>query len=151
MRPYLALMAIIASLATAQAEVVKIGDIVILDAFARATPKGAQVGVGYLTIRNDGAKSDHLNSITADFAQVQMHHMKMTGDVMEMREMTGGLDIPAHATVKFAAGGDHLMFVSLKAPLVKGASVRATLTFEHAGDIAVDFPVLAPGATMKGM
>ena len=48
------------------------------------------------------------------------------------------------------------MFTGLKRPLVKGESVKATLTFEHAGAVAVDFAVqgvggAAPSDGMKGM
>ena len=81
--------------------------------------------------------------------------MKMNGGVMQMREIVGGLEIPAHGAVKLAPGGSHLMFLGLKHPLAKGDTVKATLTFEHAGQITVDLPVLgvgAPGpAAMKGM
>ncbi len=52
------------------------------------------------------------------------------------------------------------MFTHLTKPLTKGEKVSATLNFEHAGSVAVDFPVEAVGAAspaatqgdaMKGM
>ena len=134
------------------------GDLTVQNAFARATPKGAQVGAGYLSIRNDGASADRLTGVAVDFAKAEIHEMKTNNGVMEMREITAGVEIPAHATVKLAPGGYHLMFVGLKHPLVKGETVKATLTFEHAGALAVDMPVLPIGAAgptgghdMKGM
>ena len=81
--------------------------------------------------------------------------MTMQGNVMKMRELKDGLAIPAHGAVKLAPGGYHVMFTDLKRPLVKGESVKATLTFEHAGAVAVDFPVVKasapPAGDMKGM
>ena len=82
--------------------------------------------------------------------------MSMDGGVMKMRELKDGLVVPAHGSVKLAPNGYHLMFTALKSPLVKGQSVKATLTFEHAGAVAVDFAVqgigaAAPGDGMKGM
>ncbi len=138
------------------AQSVKLGDLTIENPWARATPKGAEVGAGYLTIRNDGPAADRLTWISTDFAKVQMHEMKMADGVMEMRELTDGVEIPAHGAVKFAPGGNHLMFVGLKAPLVKGGSVRATLTFAHAGSTALEMPIESAGASgpmapMKGM
>ena len=134
------------------------GDITVQSAFARATPKGAQVGAGYLTIRNDGAAADRLTAVAVDFAKAELHEMKASNGVRVMREVTGGLAIPAHSTVKLAPGGYHLMFVELKHPLIKGETVKATLTFAHTGSIAVDMPVLPIGAAgpagghdMKGM
>jgi copper(I)-binding protein len=41
--------------APATAQQVKIGDLVLNHAWARATPGGAKVGGGYLTIENRGA------------------------------------------------------------------------------------------------
>ena len=138
------------SLGGALAAPVKIGDLTIDDAFARATPKGSEVGAGYLTIHNDGASADRLTSVSADFAQAQVHEMKMKDGVMQMREVTGGLEIPAHGTVKLSPGGYHVMFVGLKKPLVKGETVKATLTFEHAGQAEVQFPVAPAGAAGPG-
>jgi len=150
MKTLIASLALALSLAPAAAASVKIGDIVIDNAWARATPKGAEVGGGYLTIRNDGATPDRLTGVSADFAQVQVHEMKTANGVMEMREVTDGVQIPAHASVKLAPSGYHLMFVGLKKPLVKGEIAKATLNFEHAGHAEVDFPVLGLGAVGPG-
>ena len=155
MRTFVTLLALGVSLAPAFAQDLKIGDLTIENAFARATPKGSEVGVGYLTIRNDGAAADRLASASSDFAKVQIHEMKMANGVMQMRELPNGLEIPAHGEVKLAPGGNHLMFVGLKAPLVKGQTQHVTLTFDHAGTASVDLPVQGPGAgamaPMKGM
>jgi hypothetical protein len=48
------------------------------------------------------------------------------------------------------------MLADLKSALVKGQTVKVTLTFAHAGSVAIDFPVEAIGAAapadaMKGM
>ena len=149
-----ALLALVLAASPACADAVKIGDLTITDAWARATPKGAPVGVGYLTIANHGAAADRLDGVAVDFATVQVHAMSMNKGVMEMREVTGGLEIPAYKTVTLQPGGYHLMFVRLKHPLAKGANFKATLTFQHAGAATVDFPVLpvgSPGPAMGGM
>jgi len=132
------------------------GDIMIMSAWSRATPKGAPVGSGYLMIHNQGA-ADKLLGATADFADVQLHQMKLNNGVMEMREVKDGLAVPANGMIQLAPGGYHFMFVNLKHPLVKGEKEKVTLKFEHAGAITVDFDVQAIGASdsgghdMKGM
>lgn len=143
------------SAAPALAQEIKAGDLTIEKPWARATPKGAEVGAGYLEIRNNGATPDRLTGGSADFANVEIHEMSMEGGVMKMRELKDGLTIPAHSSVKLAPNGYHVMFTSLKHPLVKGESVKATLTFEHAGAVVVDFPIQGVGAAgpsggMKG-
>jgi periplasmic copper chaperone A len=141
-----ALVALALAAVPARADSVKVGDLKIETPWARATPKGASVGAGYLTIENDGATADRLTGVTVDFAAAQVHEMKMNKGVMEMREVVGGLEIPAHKTVTLRPGGYHLMFVDLKHPLVKGETFKATLTFEHAGPATVDFPIMGIGA-----
>jgi copper(I)-binding protein len=147
--------------APALAQETKAGDLTIERPWARATPKGAEVGGGYLEIRNDGAAPDRLTGGSAEFAGFEIHEMKMDGAVMQMREVKEGVEIPAHGSARFAPGGYHIMFTGLKHPLVKGDTIKATLNFAHAGAVTVEFPVLGIGAAgpaggakgddMKGM
>ena len=136
--------------APALAQEFKAGDIVVEKPWARATPKGAEVGGAYMTIENNGATPDRLTGGSVDFATVEIHEMKSDNGVMEMREVTGGLNIPAHGTVGFAPGGYHVMFTHLAHPLTTGDTVKATLNFEHAGPVEVEFKVLGVGAPGTG-
>ena len=148
-------LALAVSAAPALAQEIKGGDIVIEKPWARATPKGAEVGSGYLTIQNKGAAPDRLTGGSADFATVEVHQMSSANGVSQMRELKDGLSIPAHGSVVLSPGGYHLMFTHLTHPLTKGESVKATLNFEHAGPIEVEFGVMGIGASgtgaMKGM
>lgn len=151
----LALAVVVSAAGPVLAQEFKAGDIVVERPWARATPKGAEVGSGYVTIQNRGATPDRLTGGTADFATVEIHQMKSENGVSQMRELKDGLDIPAHGSVGFSPGGYHLMFTHLTHPLTKGESVKATLNFEHAGPIEVEFSVTGIGASgaggMKGM
>ena len=148
-------LALAFSAAPALAQEFKAGDIVIENPWARATPKGAEVGSGYLMIQNKGAAPDRLTGGTADFAAVEVHQMTSANGVSQMRELKDGLTIPAHGSVTLAPGGYHLMFTHLAHPLTKGESVKATFNFEHAGPLEVEFKVMGVGAAgtggMKGM
>jgi len=73
--------------------------------------------------------------------------MKMDGNVMRMREVEKGLEIPAGGSVTLAPGGFHLMMTGLKGPLKQGTSVPLTLVFEKAGRIDVELAVEAIGAS----
>ncbi len=121
--------------APALAQEFKAGDIVVEKPWARATPKGAEVGGAYMTIENKGASPDRLTGGSADFATVEIHEMKSENGVMEMRELKDGLAIPAHGSVGLAPSGYHLMFTHLVHPLTKGETIKATLNFEHAGPV----------------
>ena len=144
-------LALAVSAAPALAQEFKAGDIVVEKPWARATPKGADVGAGYLTILNKGATADRLTGGSADFATVEIHETKSENGVMQMRELAGGLDIPAHGSVGLAPGGYHIMFTHLAHPLTKGETVKATLNFEHAGSVDVACKVVGVGASSGGM
>ena len=126
----------------------KLGTLEIGHPWARATPPTAPAGGGYLTVTNKGTTEDRLISVKSPAAgAVQVHEMKMEGNVMRMREVEGGLAIPPGATVALAPGGLHLMMMGLKEPLKQGERVPVTLVFEKAGSIDVELAVTAMGAT----
>ena len=131
----------------ARAEEVKAGDLVITQAWTRATPNGAKIGGGYLTIENKGTAPDRLIGGSADIAgSVQVHEMSMDDGVMKMRPLDKGLAIEPGKIVKLAPGGYHLMLLDLKSPLKQGDEVPVTLEFEKAGKVKLTFDVQGVGA-----
>ena len=130
-----------------RAEDVKAGDLVISQAWSRATPGGAKIGGGYLTIENRGSTADRLIGGSADVAgKVEVHEMSMKNGVMTMRPLDNGLTIEAGKTVKLAPGGLHLMLFDLKSPLKQGDRMPVTLEFEKAGKVTVSLDVQSLGA-----
>ena len=114
--------------------------------WARATPNGAKVAAGYLTIRNDGDAPDRLVSVTSEAAgRIAPHTMSMTDGLMKMRPLPD-ITVPAHATVTLRPGADHLMLEDLARPLKQGEHFAATLSFDKAGALPVTFSVEAIGA-----
>jgi periplasmic copper chaperone A len=85
-----------------------------------------------------------VSSAVAD--KLQIHEMKVENGVMQMREISGGLSIPAGGSVVLKPGSYHVMLIGLKKPLTAGATFPLTLTFEKAGTISVTVPVQAMGA-----
>jgi copper(I)-binding protein len=130
-----------------RADEVKAGDLVITQAWSRATPGGAKIGGGYLTIENKGSAPDRLIGGSADIAgKVEVHEMTMNNGVMTMRPLDKGLTIEPGKTVKLAPGGYHLMMFDLKAPLKQGDKLPVTLEFEKAGKVTVSLEVQGVGA-----
>jgi len=124
------------------------GSLTITGGFSRATLPNAPVGGGFLTITNTGSEDDRLLSATSPVAgEVQIHEMKMEGDVMKMAQLPDGLPIPAGQTVTLQPGGFHLMFMQLKQALVEGTKLPVTLTFEKAGTVEVELDIEGIAAT----
>jgi periplasmic copper chaperone A len=121
-----------------------VGDLKIGHPWSRETAPGQSVGGGFLTITNNGKQSDRLVSVTSPAAaQVQVHTVLMTDGVMRMRELPGGLEIPAGTTVALKPGGFHIMLIGVKAPLKQGTMVPAELRFQRAGKVKINFKVEA--------
>lgn len=129
---------------------VKVGEIVISNPWARQSPMSAKVAAGFLTMTNEGKADDRLLKASAAFApKVQLHDMKMAGDVMKMEELPEGIPVPAGATVELKPKSLHIMFMDVMAQPKAGDVLKATLTFEKAGPVEVEFEVKDPGAGMN--
>jgi len=136
-----------ASFCPAAAQEFKAGDLSIEHPWSRATPAGAKVAVGYMTITNKGLVPDRLvGGSTSVAGRVDVHEMAMKDGIMTMRPLNGGLPIDPGKTVTLAPGGYHIMFVDLKTPLKQDDKISATLTFEKAGKVDVTFDVQSVGA-----
>ena len=145
----IAIAAALAALLAApvRADDVKAGDLVITQAWSRATPSGAKVAGGYLTVENKGAAADRLIGGSGDVAgRVEIHEMAVDNGVMKMRPLDKGLDIAPGKTVKLAPGGYHLMLMDLKSQLKQGDKVPVTLQFEKAGKVTLSLDVQGVGA-----
>jgi hypothetical protein len=146
----LALGLLLASFSAGQvpAQQVKAGELVIEDAWSRATPAGANVGAGYLVIKNSGIVADRLVGGTTDAARaLEFHAMTVKDGMMTMERIADGLLIEPGKSIAFAPGGNHIMFVGLHAPLKQGEKLQATLQFEKAGRVEVTFRVQPVGSS----
>jgi len=128
------------------ADTVHAGDLAISAAWTRAMLPGQPAGGGYLTIANGGAVADRLTAAESPAAgKVEIHTMSVVNDVMTMRPVEGGLEIPAGGTVELKPGGLHVMFMQVTEPFREGGTVPVTLVFEKAGRVEVPFPVRPAG------
>ena len=126
-------------------------DLEIDHPWTRATPPGAKVAGGFMTITNNGNKPDKLIGGTFYMAErVEVHEMSVTDGIMRMQEVAGGLVIAPGATVELKPGGYHLMFMKLNDQPEEGERVKGTLRFAEAGEIAVEFAVAPLGAKSHG-
>ena len=105
--------------------------------------------------RITSARGGKLVAVSSPVAGVvEIHEMKMEGDVMKMRALPDGLALPAGQAVELSPGGYHVMLMELKQSLNAGDTVAATLTVEDADgkreQIEVQAPVRALGAPAKG-
>jgi hypothetical protein len=128
----------------------KIGNLKILHPYVIETPSGARTAGGYMKIINTGTQTDYLSLVTVDFTKVaEIHEMKMENDVMKMRKIKGGLEIPAKNFTELKHTGYHIMFTNLLKTMIKGETHEGTLYFEKAGNIKVIFTVEKMGFKLE--
>ena len=152
MPPRLILVAALCALSVAPAALAADPTIKIVHPWSRPTPPSAPTAVGYLTIVNSGAQPDRLIDVSSPAAEkVELHAMSMTGGVMRMRPVEGGLPIPPGASVSLDPDGNHLMFIGLKHPFAAGERIPVTLNFEHGGPTRTALSVEAPAGAMPAM
>ena len=126
----------------------------IQDARVQPTVAGQTASSAFMKLTSrDGARLIAVSSPIAGVADV--HEMKMDGNVMTMRTIQGGLDLPAGKTVELTPGGYHIMLMDLKRSLQNGTTVPLTLVFkdrsgvERKVDLAVPVASKAPVASMN--
>ena len=132
---------------SALAEGIMHGDLMISHTWTRATPPNAKAAGGFVEIMNKGSEADRLIAASADVsAKVEIHEMAVVDDVMKMRELEDGIQIPAGETVTLKPGGLHIMFMGLHEGFKEGTHIPVTLTFEKAGDVAIELDVAKMGS-----
>lgn len=108
------------------------------DAWARASPRGATMGAAYLTL--ESTTGDRLVEVATDSSlteYMEMHEIVAgEGGALRMQQVAS-LELPAGERVTLEPGGRHLMFIGLRQPLVAGRSVALRLRFERAGERTV--------------
>ncbi len=150
MRRWLAIPALLVWLTAGAmaADMVEVGNVAIHDAWANATIGNSPNSAAYMTIEVAGDRADRLIEASSPLAaKVQLHNHIMEGGVAKMRPVDA-VEVSPGAPIVLQPGGLHIMLIGLKQPLVEGAQLPLTLTFETAGKVELEVPVMAMAAGM---
>lgn len=147
---FLRTAAVLAALIVVAAPVVahefKAGTIEISHPWSRPTPPSAPVASGYVKLTNTGVESDRLTAVSSPFAgRAEIHRSVVENGVASMRPVDG-LTVEPGATLDFEAEKLHVMFIGPDRQLKDGDRFPATLVFEKAGPVEVEFVVQRRGA-----
>lgn len=139
-----------AALAASSAVSALAADIEAKEPFAYATAPTAKAGGAYVPLTNHGP-ADRLIDVRGDAAKrVEIHTHIKDGDVMKMRKVADGIELPEGGAIEMKPGGYHVMLMGLNAPLVAGEIVPVTLVFESGEELTVDVPIVERGETGHG-
>lgn len=117
----------------------------VVEPWARAALAG-RTGAAYMTLVNPTDTPDRLLAAAADVAEtVELHAHLHEGGVMRMRPVAA-IEVHPGEPAVLAPAGLHIMLIGLRRDLKRGETIRLILSFEKAGKVEVEVPVLAAGA-----
>lgn len=144
MKPNAMTLAAVLALASLQAVAANVS---VSDAWARATMPGQKVSGAYMQITSD-ADARLVGASSPAVPRIEVHEMKMDGDVMRMREVKA-IELPKGKAVALEPGGFHIMLMNLPKPIAAGEVIPLTLVIESGGKrqtVEVKAEARAPGA-----
>ncbi len=145
MKPILTFLAALCLAAPVFAHDFTAGDLEIKHPHIPQPAASAKAAGGFMTIVNSGAKPDRLLGVESALAmKSEVHESKVDANGIGTMTHIDALEIPAGGTVTLEHGGYHVMFMGLTGPLTEGELHKATLIFESAGRVQVEFSIDAP-------
>ena len=122
-------------------------DIVVEDAWARASIGINRPGAAYMTLRNTGTDPVTLVGLETPLAMMpDIHETKTDANGVSSMGPVGEITIPAGESVSLEPGGMHAMLMRLQTKMVEGETFPLTLTFADGGTLTVDVPILGIAA-----
>ncbi len=142
-------LAALAALVTAGITLPAHAQVVVKDPWVRATVSQQKATGAFMQLTSpQDARLVEAKSPVAGV--VEIHEMSMEKDVMRMRAMPGGLELPAGKTVELKSGGYHVMLMDLKQQVKEGSSVPMTLVFEGKDKKRSSIEIKAPVKSLTG-
>jgi len=122
-------------------------DIVVENAWARASIGTSRPGAVYMEIRNTGDELVTLTGLQTDLAMMPEIHRTATDEQgVSSMPPAGEIVIAPGETVALEPGGLHAMLKQLQRPMEESESFLLTLTFSDRGETTVEVPILGIAA-----
>lgn len=100
----------------------------------------SRTAAAYFTVTNTTGKADRLLSVITGAGEESVLHVYVKG---VMTSPPDGVVVPAHGRLVLRTGQGHVMIENVFGTLKPGDNVNLSLTFQNAGTIDVDAPVVA--------
>ncbi len=118
------------------------GDVVVENAWSRASIGTSRPGAAYMDIRNAGDENVTLTGLRTDLAGMPEIHLTSTNEQgVSSMSPVGEIAIAPGETVALAPGGMHAMLMQLRRPMEEGETFPLTLLFSDGGEVTVEVPI----------
>ena len=122
-------------------------DVVVEDAWSRASVGTNRPGAAYMTLRNTGSGPVTLVGLETPLAMMpDIHETKTDANGVSSMAPAGEITIPPGESVSLEPGGMHAMLMRLQIKMVEGETFPLTLNFADGGTLTVDVPILGIAA-----
>lgn len=122
-------------------------DVIVENAWSRASIGTGRPGVAYLEIHNAGDEPVTLIGLRTDIAMMpEIHRTETDANDVSSMSPAGEIEIPPGETVMLEPGGLHAMLMRLTRPMTEGESYSLTLVFSDGGEKKIEVPILGFGA-----
>ena len=122
-------------------------EIVVENAWSRASIGTARPGVAYMTIVNQGDDTATLTGLRSEIARMPQIHRTTTNDQgISSMSPADGIEIAPGEEVVLEPGGLHVMMMGLHRAMKPGDAHELVLVFADDDTITVVVPVLGIGA-----
>jgi copper(I)-binding protein len=122
-----------------------VGDLQIIHPYIPQPAATAKAAGGFMAIVNTGTEADRLIGVETDIAaKAEVHESRVDANGVGTMEHLEAVEIPPGETVNLEHGGYHIMLMGLTGPLKEGELHKATLIFERAGRVDIEFQVDPP-------
>lgn len=147
----LALAAALLLSAPATAHEFTVGDLQIIHPHIPQPSASAKAAGGFMAIVNSGTEADRLIGVESEIAaRTEVHESRVDANGVGSMVRVDAIDLPPDATVSLEHGGLHIMFMGLTGSLREGEFHKATLIFEKAGRVEIEFQVDPPAGQGGG-
>lgn len=120
--------------------------IFVADAQVRLPAVSGRPGAAFFTLKG-GPTEDRLMAVTSPLAvRTELHDMVMSGNVMRMTPIEGGVLIPAGGEVRFESGGKHVMLFDLSPKAQAGSKLPIEFRFSSGTVLNAEAEIVAAGA-----
>jgi copper(I)-binding protein len=117
-------------------------NVVLVDGHVRAMPASVPNTAAYFTLENHNNSDVKLVKVKTSAAKVAQLHTILEEDGMVKMRQVEGFTIPSHGSLTLQPTGDHVMLLSLTAPLVIDDKVPLELIFEDGQHLMIELTVL---------
>lgn len=122
-------------------------DVIVENAWSRASIGVNRPGAAYLTVRNTGNEAVTLTGLATPLAMMpEIHETKTNANGVSSMTPAGEMTIDAGKSVALEPGGLHAMLMKLQNPMIEGETFPLTLTFSDGGEVTVEVPILGIAA-----